>query len=907
MRRSSLAVPVLVILFSVTPLWAQQVWNLSADWSETNGNPNGYWTYANSTPQAFPTVVQNFNTPDMGPGQTGWGGIGGAHEGWAKSIGAGPHDFPAGAVGAHGACRIIWTAPGNDTFTISGGGWMFRHIGRTVTWHIWKKSGDTTTELTQGTQNDGTTQFNSTTPEPFSNGTGGAGVLTQTLAAGDQLIFGHDDGDFFAYDITITGTILFPTPTPPAATPTPTVSATVSPDKNVWSLEGDWSEVNGNPNDAWTYANSLLQVFPQVIQNFNTPDMGAGQTGWGGIGGAHEGWARSIGAGPHDFPAGAVGAHGAARVIWTAPKNATYVISGGGWMFRHIGRVVTWHIWVNGTEITQGTQNDSTTDFNSNTPEPFSNGTGGEAVLTQTLQTGDKIMFGHDDPDFFAYKVNIVVQGFNPGPTSTLVPTRTPTPTIGIEGNAKIYKLDSQGSTEYLGVGVGDVDGDGTPEVISTVKGGAPGVFNDTNVFFLKGKDLEALDLGDDGVIDDIWNVVPNENVFTAGLDEGAWFASTGDFLGNGRHQVLINHRADGRATSSPFGIWSRNNTDPPGTNTAWSLAASLPAAFGSAGSFSQTGRFFPGVNRDFITIGSGMVDSFAARVVGLDDAGTGISSDTYAGPLTGNNFRATFLGDISGDGVADLGYWSQNPKFLAMRGYASGASGSLVTTVSATLWANGQAPFDGVTLPYNAPEIGKEFGPVGRAGKFFVGDPSKDGRKEVLLPLAANGAGNAPGILLSIQATAATSGGAFGSLAFEYEVVDIIPTERFTAATSVDLDGDGDVEIIAGTLSGMVYGYVRRDQAPGYTPGSVASVEDGNQYVRFVLSGNGHGVAKPVGSYVADIGMGDLDADGKNEIALSTGYPGGPANVPGTYVIDNITVPTAPPLPTSITDWASY
>ncbi len=898
MRRSSLAVIVLAVILSVTPGWAQQVWNLSADWSESNGNPNGYWAYTDETLTPYPTVVQNFNTPDMGPGQTGWSGIGGAYRGWAKSIGAGTLDFPTGAVGAHGPARIVWTAPGNDTFTISGGGWMFRHIGRAVEWHIWKKSGTTLTDLTSSTQNDSSTAYTSSSPEPWSNGNGGSAVLTQTLVAGDQLIVGSDGPDFFAYDITITGTTLFPTPTPPLPTATPTITATINPSKTVWDLQKDWSVTNGNPNDAWTYADENQNPYPAVVENFNSPDMGPGVTGWSGIGAVHRGWGRSVGTSTEDFPEGTVGSHAPSRVIWICPKDDTYVILGGGWMFRHIGRTITWHLWLNGTELSQGTQ-DNSSPYTSSNPESWGNGTGGTAVLTQALKTGDKIMFGSDNEDFFGYKVTIAVQGAVIDPTDTPGPTSTPTPTMVAEGNAKIYKLDSQASTEYLGVGVGDVDGDGTPEVVSTVKGGGS-VFNDTNVFFLKGINLET--------ITDPFSEIPNENVYTAGSDEGAWFASVGDFLGNGRQQVVLNHRADGRATSSPFGIWSRNNTDVPGTSTAWTLAASLPAAFGSAGSFSQTGRFFPSLNRDFIAIGSGMIDSYAARVVGLDDAGTAICSDNYAGPSTTNNYRATFLGDISGDGVADLGYWSQAPKFLAMNGYASGTCGSLVTTASKTLWADGQAPFDGVHLTYTAPEIGKTFGPVGRAGKFFVGDPSKDGRKEVLLPLASSGASTStvPGVLFSIQATSGTHGGAFASLAFENEVVDIL-NETFTSAVTADLDGDGDEEIIAGTMSGMVYGYVRRDSAPGYTPGSVASVDDGNQYVRFILSGNGAGIASPVGSYVADIGVGDMDGDGSKEVALSTGYPNNANNVPGTYVIDNISLPGAPPLPTSITDWASY
>ncbi len=1083
MRRSSLALIVVAILCSVGSVWAQQTWDLSADWSEAS-NPNGQWTYADENLAAYPNLVQNFNTPDMGPGQTGWSGIGEAHRGWAKSIGAGTLDFPAGAVGAHGACRIVWTCLWSDTYTISGGCWMFRHIGRSVTWHIWKKSGDTLTDLTSSTQNDSTTQFNSTTPEPFSNGSGGAGVLTQTLVAGEQLIFGHDDPDFFAYSIGI-----------------------AAQTKVLWNLSQDWAEVT-NPNGEWTYANGSQQVFPTVVQNFNTPDMGPGQTGWDGLGPAHEGWAKSIGAGPHDFPAGAVGSHGPTRVIWTCPRNGNYVIGGGGWMFRHIGRTVTWHLWKNDVELSQGTQNDGTPQYNSTTPEEWSNGSGGAAVLAQSLTAGDKIMFGHDDGDFFAYSIVIAVEGVPIVPTST--PTITPTPTVtptpkpkhewdfagdwseengnpndvwtytdqflnpfpavvqdflpgdmgpgatawgdgthlgwsratglsphdfpagrimahgparlkwtapkaatyiisgggwmlrhqgravrwviivnGVEVsagqqddttiqwnsaspqpwqtgsggaealtqtlaagdtivfghnavgtpddffayeihifikddplvnptptptistitptptinsfNAEVYKLDSQPYTEYLGIGVGDVNGDSVADVVSTVKGGAAGVFNDTNVFFLNGIDLET--------ITDPFNEIPNENVYTAGMDEGAWFAATGDFLGNGRHQILLNHRADGRASSAQFAFFGRNNTDPPGTNSAWSLLAGLPVEFGSAGSYSQTGRFFPGVNRDFITIGSGLIDSYSPRLVGLDDTGTAICSNTYGGPATGadnnarNKYRATFLGDVTNDGQPDIGYWKQSPKMIAFTSYASGSCGSLVTTVSQTLWVEGQAPFDGVQLPTTSPELGKEFDPCGKEAKFFVGDPSKDGKKEILMGLSKETA-PVTGYVISMQAKSA---GPPGSIAFDFEVIDIFPGQRFVAVTSADLDGDGDEEVIAGTRTGYVFGYVRRDQAPPYDAGNLVPAGIGNHYLRFGISGDGEGNTVAIGAPIADIGVGDVDGDGQKEVAVSCGYPGGGADTPGTYVIDKITVPPAPALPTSITDWVNY
>lgn len=179
--------------------------------------------------------------------------------------------------------------------------------------------------------------------------------------------------------------------------------------KVVWNLSEDWSDLH-NPSGDWTYADGEGNPISQRVENYLPGDLGDGQSAWANDPSGVPGWAKGTGNSPHDFPAGIVMSHGSARIAFTAPAPGNYTISGGGWMLRHIGRQVTWNVWLNGKPLTQGTQDDQST-YSSKNPEPWSSGSGGAAVLTQTLAAGDVLLFGHEGPDFFAYDITIEATG----------------------------------------------------------------------------------------------------------------------------------------------------------------------------------------------------------------------------------------------------------------------------------------------------------------------------------------------------------------------------------------------------------------------------------------------------------------------------------------------------------------
>ena len=99
--------------------------------------------------------------------------------------------------------NILWTSPIGGTATISGDTWQARKsLSRSNSWTLFHNG----TAITGGsvTSSD---SFTSSSPFLFQNGSGGAGVLTFPVAAGDTVMFQavriSGAGDFVGVDLSI--------------------------------------------------------------------------------------------------------------------------------------------------------------------------------------------------------------------------------------------------------------------------------------------------------------------------------------------------------------------------------------------------------------------------------------------------------------------------------------------------------------------------------------------------------------------------------------------------------------------------------------------------------------------------------------------------------------------------------
>jgi hypothetical protein len=172
----------------------------------------------------------------------------------------------------------------------------------------------------------------------------------------------------------------------------------------VYDLASDWSDAV-NPNGLWSYNGVDGLPLPihrsdwdsqTRIEHFSSP-----QPAW-----SAEDLSRSV---PMAFksldvtagtiwnldaPAGRVGMHGQplfAGVTWTSPASGTATVSGGVWKMRkNNGRIVDWHLTVNGLPLTVGTLTDADP-YTSSSPFDFANGSSGPTVLTIPVLSGDII------------------------------------------------------------------------------------------------------------------------------------------------------------------------------------------------------------------------------------------------------------------------------------------------------------------------------------------------------------------------------------------------------------------------------------------------------------------------------------------------------------------------------------
>ena len=158
-----------------------------------------------------------------------------------------------------------------------------------------------------------------------------------------------------------------------------------------YSLSGDWSDEE-NPSGAWEYQDGDGRAIADLSESWMAADLGAGQRAWASGDTATPGWCRSHGGAPaHDFPAGRIGTHGPAQVMWTSPGLGQVTISGGVSLLRHAGRDQSWEIRHNDEVLTAGELLSGDTHIDSASPSSFETGSGGTAALTRTVAPDDTI------------------------------------------------------------------------------------------------------------------------------------------------------------------------------------------------------------------------------------------------------------------------------------------------------------------------------------------------------------------------------------------------------------------------------------------------------------------------------------------------------------------------------------
>jgi hypothetical protein len=225
-----------LLILSPTKSFAT-VYDLADDWSDT-ANPNGVWQYragdaAINThfPTFGPGLITNFNSA-----QPAWVAAASGPESipaWFKSTGAivylpgtttpdPTYDAPAGRIITHTTdpdtgidsafANVLWTSPISGIATITGDTWLARKsLGRSDDWFVLVNGLVVTDGVVSSTDS-----YTSANPFLFSNGSGGASVLTFPVSVGTTVDFEAirapgDDGDFVGVDLSIS---VVPEPAP---------------------------------------------------------------------------------------------------------------------------------------------------------------------------------------------------------------------------------------------------------------------------------------------------------------------------------------------------------------------------------------------------------------------------------------------------------------------------------------------------------------------------------------------------------------------------------------------------------------------------------------------------------------------------------------------------------------------
>lgn len=448
--------------------------------------------------------------------------------------------------------------------------------------------------------------------------------------------------------------------------------------------------------------------------------------------------------------------------------------------------------------------------------------------------------------------------------------------------NATLYSLDQDASSYFTGVIADDFNADGKLDLAWSSYHPATAAKN-----FIKMADVATT------------HTIKASEVYGAGsvisADEGPYNITKGDFNGDG-HADLIYYNRQGT-----FMLY-RNST-----------------AIGTAGNqfynregggswfttlMSDAMRFTPTTTATIVNAGATGSPTAGPNMFAewrnadnTTPQGSGGLSIVQTHDL-GGGAQMIGLGDITGDGTPEAFFFHPSNDFTcrtlsgALPSSVSGGAPDQIKGPGAGTGAN-HGPFDGTNLPDESIHPGgysfrMKTGFIVEAWegcKLVVGDLSQDGRPEMIANMYAD---DGKGYLFSYQRKAANFGPghttgevATGDRGYEWEVIDILDTEKPSCVTLGDYNDDGVLDMVVGTRSGKVYGYQRI--SAGYNANNAVALNDYTRQQIYVPTG-----ANPCP--VMALAVADLDGDGHNEIAFTTSLAGvtGTADpIPGTYLLD--------------------
>jgi hypothetical protein len=847
----------------------------STDFS-TASNPNGAWSYRDGDGDLITNVVSDWQSGELGASQEAYADSQSALPGWALATGDSTLDLPAGELFTHGPSQIWWTAPETGNVSLGGGLWVASEMGSSG--QVQLRLNDIATAFTRIDL----TSENSSSVQPvrYSAGDGGREVTMFGVQAGDVLKFSTDIEDYVVFEIDV-----FSTPT---ATPKPPPIET--PVARVYDSGADFSDFN-NPNGAWSYRDGGGALLEDRVEEWLPNDLGIEHPAWAVSEQFPPGWALSNGAslaGPHpeyDWPVDTIMSHGPSVLRWKAPGDGNVTISGGVWLLRSFDRDQSVRIAYQGTIFASGSlvsaESGAEGTVNSTSPLLLDDFGKAPGALSFGVRFRDAIDFsalplsGVDD--FVAYAIQIDFQPGEPANEGPTILTNPPQAALPVE----YFALDVVNSSDVYTVAVGDFNGDENLEAVWGAKSGGAGpnliraiYVNDTPF----GLSISAV-----------------EEVAAVGPNEGPWLVRAGDFLGIGFDQLLVGGNWQFSGDDLRFQLFDRTN-DPAGTAESWSPIASMTTNLASTG-YSAVADVF-GNGQDSIVLGSGNGSFFTRLLCFNVDSPNFIELHDGGG---GSRMTATFVGDISGDGVLDVGYFftfgpANEIGFKSFEDGSDCVDSALTETGHLLGNTASNAPFDGSAAEIFDRDVGmglRRPAARGEGGSIVVGDPSRDGRNEIIVPLG----GALDGYLVSWQATAATHGGLPVDVESEFEVIDIRRGATFTAVALGDVNNDGLLDVVAGTSDAEIFVYTRTSD--GYSPGNTlpatladgggAGVVAGNAYQRCNLSNfDNSNIGAITGLEIADI-----DNDDELEIVFSTdfglNYGRAPGNTNGIHMLNDL------------------
>ncbi len=416
------------------------VYDLAADWSNAV-NPIGPWTYLGENDAVLMTNLSDWDSIHWSDPQAAWADSENDIPAWFKVTASQQLvtlDLPVGSTGVHidaAGSGVEWASPADGVITISGGVWHTRETGRSTDWSL-ELNGQSFSKGSIGTGD----PYDSTTPFDFALGTGGAGVLSFAVSAGDVVKLQLDPGatspdpDFVGVDLNIAFVPV--TPADCDANQVPDECEFVASDCNsngiddqcelarvqfqAFDLAADWSNAV-NPIGPWTYLGENDAVLMTNLSDWDSIHWSDPQAAWADSENDIPAWFKVTASQQLvtlDLPVGSTGVHidaAGSGVEWASPADGVITISGGVWHTRETGRSTDWSLELNGQSFSKGSIGTGDP-YDSTTPFDFALGTGGAGVLSFAVSAGDVVKLQLDPgatqfaPDFVGVNFSIVLQ-----------------------------------------------------------------------------------------------------------------------------------------------------------------------------------------------------------------------------------------------------------------------------------------------------------------------------------------------------------------------------------------------------------------------------------------------------------------------------------------------------------------